>query len=301
MLVTGGAGFIGSHLVDALLAAGQEPVVLDNFASGDRENLPDGAKLVEMDIADAGVVGAIAELNPEVVIHAAAQVSVAVSMQDPHLDLAVNVQGTANVIEGAKAASARRFVFVSSGGGVYGESDGAGEDTLPRPKSYYSAHKYLGERYVELSGLSYANARLANVYGTRQRSDLEGGVVAIFTERLHRGQPSRHGRAKAGPGLRRRRGRLAPGHGKERPERHLERGHGGLHEHPRAPAGAGKRDRTGDGGPLRPPTSRRRQQLPPGDRRHRKRPGVASQVRPRRRHSRYDPEGKRGPVRRTGA
>jgi UDP-glucose 4-epimerase len=189
MLVTGGAGFIGSHLVDALLAAGQEPVVLDNLASGDRENLPDGAKLVEMDIADAAVVGAIAELNPEVVIHAAAQVSVAVSMQDPHLDLAVNVQGTANVIEGAKAASARRFVFISSGGGVYGESDGADEDTLPRPKSYYSAHKYLGERYVELSGLSYANARLANVYGTRQRSDLEGGVVAIFTERLHRGQP----------------------------------------------------------------------------------------------------------------
>ena len=189
MLVTGGAGFIGSHLVNALLAVGQEPVVLDNLASGDRENLPDGAKLVEMDIADAAVVGAIAELNPEVVIHAAAQVSVAVSMQDPHLDLAVNVQGTANVIEGAKAASARRFVFISSGGGVYGESDGADEDTLPRPKSYYSAHKYLGERYVELSGLSYANARLANVYGTRQRSDLEGGVVAIFTERLHRGQP----------------------------------------------------------------------------------------------------------------
>ncbi len=84
------------------------------------------------------------------------------------------------------------FVFVSSGGGVYGESDesdGAGEDTLPRPKSYYSAHKYLGERYVELSGLSYANARLANVYGSRQRPDLEGGVVAIFTERLQNKQP----------------------------------------------------------------------------------------------------------------
>jgi UDP-glucose 4-epimerase len=189
ILVTGGAGFIGSHLVDTLLAAGQEPVVLDNLASGDRENLPNGVKLVEKDIADTGVVEVIAELKPEVVIHAAAQVSVAVSMQDPHLDLAVNVQGTANVIEGAKAASARRFVFISSGGGVYGESDGADEDTLPRPKSYYSAHKYLGERYVELSGLSYANARLANVYGTRQRSDLEGGVVAIFTERLHRGQP----------------------------------------------------------------------------------------------------------------
>jgi UDP-glucose 4-epimerase len=189
ILVTGGAGFIGSHLVNALLAAGQEPVVLDNLASGDWENLPDGVKLVEMDIADAGVVEAIADLKPEVVIHAAAQVSVAVSMRDPHLDLAVNVQGTANVLEGAKAAGAKRFVFLSSGGGVYGESDGADEATLPRPKSYYSVHKYLGERYAELSGLSYANARLANVYGPRQRSDLEGGVVAIFTERLQNRQP----------------------------------------------------------------------------------------------------------------
>ena len=189
ILVTGGAGFIGGHLVDTLLAAGQEPVVLDNLASGDRENLPDGVELVEMDVADAGVVGVIAELKPEIVIHAAAQVSVEVSMQDPHLDLAANVEGTANVLEGAKAARARRFVFVSSGGGVYGESDGADEATLPCPKSYYSAHKYLAERYTELSGLSYANARLANVYGPRQRSGLEGGVVAIFTERLQRGQP----------------------------------------------------------------------------------------------------------------
>src|ERR687897_3709867 len=189
ILVTGGAGFIGSHLVDTLLAAGQEPVVLDNLASGDRQNLPNGVKLVEKDIADTGVVEVIAELKPEVVIHAAAQVSVVVSMQDPHLDLAVNVQGTANMLAGAKAAGSGRFVFVSSGGGVYGESDGADEATLPRPKSYYSAHKYLGERYAELSGLSYANARLANVYGSRQRSDLEGGVVAIFTERLQNRQP----------------------------------------------------------------------------------------------------------------
>jgi UDP-glucose 4-epimerase len=189
ILVTGGAGFIGSHLVDTLLAAEQEPVVLDNLASGDRKNLPNGVKLVEKDIADTAVVEVIAELKPEVVIHAAAQVSVAVSMQDPHLDLAVNVQGTANVLEGAKAVGARRFVFVSSGGGVYGECDGADEAALPRPKSYYSAHKFLGERYVELSGLSYANARLANVYGSRQRSDLEGGVVAILTERLQNRQP----------------------------------------------------------------------------------------------------------------
>jgi UDP-glucose 4-epimerase len=189
ILITGGAGFIGSHIVDALADAGEEPVVLDNFASGDRDNLRKDVRLLEVDIADPHVTNLIAELKPEVIIHAAAQVSVAVSMQDPHLDLAVNVQGTANVLEGAKAAGTRRFVFVSSGGGVYGESAGADENTLPRPKSYYSAHKYVGERYVELSGLSYANARLANVYGSRQRSDLEGGVVAIFTERLQNKQP----------------------------------------------------------------------------------------------------------------
>jgi UDP-glucose 4-epimerase len=189
ILVTGGAGFIGSHLVDALVDAGEEPVVLDNFASGDRDNLRQDVRLAEADIADSNIVNLIADLRPEVIIHAAAQVSVAVSMQNPHLDLAVNVQGTANVLEAAKVAGTRRFVFISSGGGVYGESDGADENTLPRPKSYYSAHKYVGECYVEFSGLSYANARLANVYGSRQRSDLEGGVVAIFTERLQKKQP----------------------------------------------------------------------------------------------------------------
>jgi UDP-glucose 4-epimerase len=189
LLITGGAGFIGSHIVDALVASGEEPVVLDNLASGQRENLPGGVKLVEGDIADPGVVDTIADLRPEGVIHCAAQVSVAASMRDPGFDLAVNVQGTANMLAGAKAAGSGRFVFVSSGGGVYGESDGADEATLPRPKSYYSAHKYLAERYVEYSGLSYAIARLANVYGTRQRSDLEGGVVAVFMERLRNGRP----------------------------------------------------------------------------------------------------------------
>ena len=189
ILVTGGAGFIGSHIVDALLASGEDPVVLDNFATGSRSNLPEGVRVVEADVADAGVVDVIAGLGVKTVIHAAAQVSVASSMGNPGLDLAVNVEGTANVLAGARAAGAERFVFLSSGGGVYGEADGADEDTMPRPKSYYSAHKYLGERYVEFSGLSYANARLANVYGPRQRTDLEGGVVAIFAEKLRSGSP----------------------------------------------------------------------------------------------------------------
>lgn len=184
ILVTGGAGFIGSHIVEAILAAGQETVVLDNFASGEMTNLSKDAKLVEADIANSSVVDIIAALKPEFVVHAAAQVSVAASMKSPAQDRAVNVEGTENVLAGANAAGTRRFVFLSSGGGVYGESDRADEKTLPRPKSYYSAHKYLAERYVEFSAPSYAIARLANVYGPRQRADLEGGVVSIFMDRL---------------------------------------------------------------------------------------------------------------------
>lgn len=189
ILVTGGAGFIGSHVVDALLAVGEEPVVLDDFSTGDGANLPANVDVVEADIADPGVVARISTLRPRAVIHAAAQVSVAASMEDPARDLAVNVGGTANVLAGARSAGAERFVFLSSGGGIYGETDGAAEDTLSRPKSYYGAHKYLAERYVEMDGISYAIARLANVYGPRQRTDLEGGVVAIFAERLREGLP----------------------------------------------------------------------------------------------------------------
>jgi UDP-glucose 4-epimerase len=146
-------------------------------------------ELIVADVADPGTADLIAELDPEVVIHAAAQVSVAASMEDPALDRAVNVDGTANVLAGARAAGVRRFVFLSTGGGIYGECNGADETMLPKPKSYYSAHKYLAECYVRLRGVSYAVARLANVYGPRQRTDLEGGVVAIFMERLRNKSP----------------------------------------------------------------------------------------------------------------
>lgn len=173
--------------MDALRAGGEEVVVLDNFASGDRANLPEGVKTLDVDVADPEAIEAIAAFDVEAVVHAAAQVSVANSMSEPVRDLAVNVQGTANVLAGAKAAGAERFVFLSTGGGIYGESDGADEETLPQPMSYYSAHKYLAEHYVQFSGMSYANARLANVYGPRQRKDLEGGAVAIFAERLRNG------------------------------------------------------------------------------------------------------------------
>ncbi len=189
ILVTGGAGFIGSHVVDALVDDEEEVIVLDNFATGDRGHLNEEVEILDLDIADPAVVETIASINIKVVIHAAAQVSVAASMSNPHRDLRVNALGTANVLTGARAAGAERFVFLSTGGGIYGESDGADENTLPRPSSYYSVHKYLAERYVQLSGISYANVRLANVYGPRQRKDLEGGVVAIFAERLRNKLP----------------------------------------------------------------------------------------------------------------
>jgi UDP-glucose 4-epimerase len=190
ILVTGGAGFIGSHLVEALMTRGDEPVVLDNFSTGDIANLPSGLEIVTADIASPEVVDQIVAARPTAVIHAAAQVSVPRSMEDPERDRAVNLLGTAHVIEGARRVSRCRLVFLSTGGGIYGETvTPATEESLPRPKSFYSVHKYAAERYVELSGLPYAIARLANVYGPRQRTDLEGGVVAIFAERLAQGEP----------------------------------------------------------------------------------------------------------------
>ncbi|MCC7021623.1 MAG: NAD-dependent epimerase/dehydratase family protein [Thermomicrobiales bacterium] len=190
VLVTGGAGFIGSHLVDRLVAGGARPVVLDDLSGGDPGNLPAGVPLVCIDIANPASIDRIAEVGPDAIVHAAAQVSVPRSMAEPARDRAVNLIGTANVIEAARHSGGSRVVFVSTGGGIYGETDEpASEERLPAPKSFYSIHKYAAERYLELSELPHAIARLANVYGPRQRTDLEGGVVAILAERLVSGNP----------------------------------------------------------------------------------------------------------------
>jgi len=200
-LVTGGAGFIGSNLVDALLARGDEVTVLDDLSTGRRANLDGalaaGAKLAEADVRDAEAVAAIAaEAAPDVVFHLAAQIDVRKSVEDPAFDAAVNVGGTANVLEAARGAGAGRFVFVSTGGAIYGEGAGkalpldegaAAEPLSPYGQSKLAAEGYLG-LYERLYGLSTVALRLGNVYGPRQDPLGEAGVIAIFCGKLRAGE-----------------------------------------------------------------------------------------------------------------
>ena len=192
-LVTGGAGFIGSNLVDALLERGDEVVVLDDLSSGRAANLDAalaaGATLVEGDIADpAAVDAAFADASPELVFHLAAQIDVRRSVSDPVFDLGLNVGGTINLLEAAVRAEARRFLFTSTGGAIYGEGEGRDlplpEDAERRPDAPYGQSKLAAEGYVDLyarlHGLSTVALRLGNVYGPRQDPHGEAGVVAIF-------------------------------------------------------------------------------------------------------------------------
>jgi len=201
-LVTGGAGFIGSNLVDALLERGDQVVVLDNLATGRRANLdgalPQGARLVVEDIRDAPLVRSLfAEERPEIVFHLAAQMDVRVSAEKPVYDAEVNVIGTINVLEASRLVGARRVVFASTGGAIYGETD-----VLPTPETAevhseapYGQAKYSAEGYLELwtrlHGLSTVSLRFGNVYGPRQDPLGEAGVVAIFCGKLREGaQPT---------------------------------------------------------------------------------------------------------------
>ena len=201
-LVTGGAGFIGSNLVDALLARNDEVVVLDNLATGRRSNLDSalarGAHLVVEDIRDAELVRTLLEQErPEVVFHLAAQMDVRVSAAKPVYDAEVNVIGTINMLEAARLSGARRFVFASTGGAIYGETDvlPTPEDTDINSEAPYGQAKYSAEGYCDLwgrlHGLSTVSLRFGNVYGPRQDPLGEAGVVAIFCGKLRdRGQPT---------------------------------------------------------------------------------------------------------------
>src|SRR5579859_113936 len=192
VMVTGGAGFIGSHLVDALLARGDEVHVVDSLATGSRDNLGEGATLHELDIRDDGLGEIAARVRPEVVFHLAAQADVGTSVERPAFDADVNVIGTVRVLEGARVARAR-VVFTSTGGAIYGECDRpAREEDELQPLSPYGTSKLAGEEYLatwnRLYGAGHVACRLANVYGPRQLSKLEGGVIAIFLDRLRDGQ-----------------------------------------------------------------------------------------------------------------
>ena len=191
-IVTGGAGFVGSHVVDALLTQGADVHVVDNLATGSRENVASKAELHELDIRDSALEQLVGGLEPEIVFHLAAQADVGTSVDRPAFDAEVNVIGTVHVLEAARAAGAR-VVFASTGGAIYGECERPARETdEPRPLSPYATSKLAGEQYLatwnRLHGARHVVCRLGNVYGPRQLPALEGGVVAIFLDRLRDGR-----------------------------------------------------------------------------------------------------------------
>jgi len=194
VLVTGGAGFIGSHVCDALLAAGHEPVALDNLTSGKRANLAPGIRLIEADIRGPDLTRIFERERPGAVSHHAAQIDVRKSVADPAFDAEVNLIGMLRVLEASTKVGVRRFLFASSGGACYGEQDvyPAPESHPSRPVSPYGVSKAAGELYLGYyraeKRLSFAALRYSNVYGPRQDPHGEAGVVAIFTQRLLRGE-----------------------------------------------------------------------------------------------------------------
>ncbi|HEU4449904.1 MAG TPA: NAD-dependent epimerase/dehydratase family protein [Gaiellaceae bacterium] len=191
-IVTGGAGFIGSHVVDALVARGDAVVVLDDLSRGKRENVNPGARLVVADIRDEAAVGEVfAEARPEACLHLAAQADVRVSVAEPAFDADVNVLGTIRLLEAARELGTR-IVFTSTGGAIYGECEEPAPETAERaPLAPYGTSKLAGEEYLAMYNRLYASShttlRLGNVYGPRQDPHGEAGVVAIFLGRIAEG------------------------------------------------------------------------------------------------------------------
>ncbi|HEV2821445.1 MAG TPA: NAD-dependent epimerase/dehydratase family protein [Solirubrobacteraceae bacterium] len=199
MLVTGGAGFIGSHVVDALQERGHDVTVLDDLSTGRRENLAGalerGAVLREVDLRDgAAVLELVGSADPQAVFHLAAQIDVRRSIADPGFDARVNVEGTVNVLEAARVAGVPRVVNTSSGGAIYGDADvlPTPEATFPAPMAPYGQSKFAAEGYCDLyarlHGLSTTSLRYGNVFGPRQDPLGEAGVIAIFCGRLQEGR-----------------------------------------------------------------------------------------------------------------
>ena len=197
VLVTGGAGFIGSHVADRLLADGHEVVILDDLSNGHVENLQPNARFYQMDLHSPWIDELFRIERPEAVVHQAAQASVRRSVEDPVFDAGVNVLGTAALLQASVHHGVRRFLFASTGGALYGDADviPTPEDYPTLPVSPYGASKLAAEVYLRtfhaMHGLSYAALRYANVYGPRQDPHGEAGVVAIFTRRLLSGEKAR--------------------------------------------------------------------------------------------------------------
>ncbi len=188
--VTGGAGFIGSHVADAMVAAGHRVLILDDLSSGRKENVSSGAELHEVDIRSAEAAALVAGEGVEVLVHHAAQMDVRRSVADPVFDADVNVRGTLNLLEGGRRGRLRQVIFASTGGAIYGEQEAypAGEEHPARPLSPYGVAKLAVERYLYFYHREYdldaTCLRYANVYGPRQNPHGEAGVVAIFLDRL---------------------------------------------------------------------------------------------------------------------
>lgn len=195
VLVSGGAGFIGSHVCDGFLGAGHQVVALDNLSSGRKENLAPQVTLVVEDIRSAAAAELVRRERPDVLCHLAAQMDVRRSVADPRFDADSNILGFLNLLEAARTAGVGKVVFSSTGGAIYGEQDvfPAPEGHATRPLSPYGVSKAAGELYLGYYraqyGLKSVSLRYANVYGPRQNSHGEAGVVAIFSERLLLGQP----------------------------------------------------------------------------------------------------------------
>jgi UDP-glucose 4-epimerase len=190
IIVTGGAGFIGSHVADAYVAAGHQVIVVDNLSSGKRENVNPAARLAEMDITDPALVDLFQAERPGVVNHHAANSSVSVSVRRPIFDATHNILGTLNVLEAARQSGVGKIIYISSGGAMYGNPAylPMDEEHPAKPVSPYALSKHTGERYVQIYGLehdlNWTSLRYANVYGPRQDPYGEAGVISIFCQNL---------------------------------------------------------------------------------------------------------------------